>query len=41
MKYFIEYGLNERIEFKELDQATIFTLGLMFKGISYTMGQIK
>lgn len=37
MKYTITYGLDSKITFTELEQATIFTLGLTAKGVGYTI----
>lgn len=37
MTYTVQYGLDESISFEQLEQATIFTLGLTAKGESYSL----
>ena len=38
--YKITYGLDDSITFEQLEQATIFTLGLTAKGESFMMEKI-
>ena len=35
MVYIVEYGLDDRVEFDTLEQATIFTIGLSVKGVGF------